>query len=891
MSAYKQLLTFLLVISYQCLVAQTPKMILPDLTNRQVVINKGSELLKAEKLATGNPSLMESDWNVVLRNLSSFNHTSQVPTIEFKKLKSMANEVRSTVPDRMNDIKNTPRSAVNTPILNRNFKGNARDQSVPMDNSMAVSRNGFIVSAINTNVIFTNPAGTITYQKAFSDFFTLLNLGTRMYDPRVIYDVEQNKFIFMCLNGSDPTTTQLCFAFSKTEDPNGEWHYYKVDGNPSGDNRWFDYPNVGVSKNDLYVAGLMRDIPGDWQYSVLYQLDKNAGFAGQDLTFKYYNELKNADNAPSFNLVPTPSAWDYLSGPGMYFVSNEALGGDTYNLYYTTGSLSDDPSLISLQTKGLATQLAPDGRQKNSPNVLNTFDSRIWSALYHNGTIHMGGHVNTPNGDVGLLYGRMDVENVSFEADVLTNVGLDYAFPSFSAYGKNEEDAEILVNYLVSGIDLLPGQEQRSCHGTGATFMWSDPVRLKDGSSPVNVLSDNNERWGDYTTSCRRFINGRVETWVTGCYGEGGSYGTWLGQYVNEDEFSTKTMAEFVADKTTVAKNTEITFTDLTQKNPTAWSWTFEGGVPATSTDQNPKVVFPADGSYDVTLVVQNELGKDTLTKIDFIHIQDPVALPVAEFTVDIDTIYRNDTARYTSLSSDNVVNHKWTFQAGSPMTSTLKNPVIRYNTAGSFVASLTVSNIAGSNTKTKTKYITVLNRSVPIADFSSDKTNLMAGESVTFNDLSSGGPREREWTFVGGNPSTSSLKNPVVVYNQDGLYEVSLKVTNELGENTAIKTGYIQVGQVGTNDVSLISNAKLYPNPVSNGKITLEFNTEKTQKLNFKLYDTQGKLVKILYEDRVKAGYNVFSFNAEMLTNGNYFLNISSEKGQTKTISLVVNH
>ena len=290
-------------------------------------------------------------------------------------------------------------------------------------------------------------------------------------------------------------------------------------------------------------------------------------------------------------------------------------------------------------------------------------------------------------------------------------------------------------------------------------------------------------------------------------------------------------------------------------------------------------------------MVVQNELGKDTLTKIDFIHIQDPVALPVAEFTVDIDTIYRNDTARYTSLSSDNVVNHKWTFQAGSPMTSTLKNPVIRYNTAGSFVASLTVSNIAGSNTKTKTKYITVLNRSVPIADFSSDKTNLMAGESVTFNDLSSGGPREREWTFVGGNPSTSSLKNPVVVYNQDGLYEVSLKVTNELGENTAIKTGYIQVGQVGTNDVSLISNAKLYPNPVSNGKITLEFNTEKTQKLNFKLYDTQGKLVKILYEDRVKAGYNVFSFNAEMLTNGNYFLNISSEKGQTKTISLVVNH
>ncbi|HMU02437.1 MAG TPA: PKD domain-containing protein, partial [Saprospiraceae bacterium] len=216
---------------------------------------------------------------------------------------------------------------------------------------------------------------------------------------------------------------------------------------------------------------------------------------------------------------------------------------------------------------------------------------------------------------------------------------------------------------------------------------------------------------------------------------------------------------------------------------------------------------------------------------------------------------------------------------------------IIRYNSVGSFVASLTVSNIAGSNTKTKTKFMTVLNRTAPIADFKADKTVIMAGETVTFSDLSTGGPREREWTFSGGNPSTSSQKNPVVVYNQDGLYEVSLKVMNELGENTTVKTGYILVGQVNTNDLELISDAKLYPNPVSNGKITLEFNTEKTQKLNFRLYDSQGKLVKILYEDRVKAGYNVFSFNAEMLTNGNYFLNISNEKSQSKTISLVVNH
>lgn len=57
------------------------------------------------------------------------------------------------------------------PILNKNFRGNLRGSSVPMDNTVAISKNGFIVSAINTNVIFTQPDGEITYTKALSDFF------------------------------------------------------------------------------------------------------------------------------------------------------------------------------------------------------------------------------------------------------------------------------------------------------------------------------------------------------------------------------------------------------------------------------------------------------------------------------------------------------------------------------------------------------------------------------------------------------------------------------------------------------------------------------------------------------------------------------------------------
>lgn len=44
----------------------------------------------------------------------------------------------------------------------------------------------------------------------------------------------------------------------------------------------------------------------------------------------------------------------------------------------------------------------------------------------------------------------------------------------------------------------------------------------------------------------------------------------------------------------------------------TAFEWTFEGGTPATSTDENPIVTFDLPGVYEATLTVTNAFGTDT---------------------------------------------------------------------------------------------------------------------------------------------------------------------------------------------------------------------------------------------------------------------------------------
>ncbi|MCP3942397.1 MAG: PKD domain-containing protein [Desulfobacteraceae bacterium] len=81
-----------------------------------------------------------------------------------------------------------------------------------------------------------------------------------------------------------------------------------------------------------------------------------------------------------------------------------------------------------------------------------------------------------------------------------------------------------------------------------------------------------------------------------------------------------------------------------------------------------------------------------------------------AEFKADVTSINAGDTVNFTDLSAGyNIIEWSWTFEGGSPSSSTSQNPSVTYNTAGIHDVSLTVSNRRRSSTETKTAYITVM--------------------------------------------------------------------------------------------------------------------------------------------------------------------------------------
>lgn len=89
--------------------------------------------------------------------------------------------------------------------------------------------------------------------------------------------------------------------------------------------------------------------------------------------------------------------------------------------------------------------------------------------------------------------------------------------------------------------------------------------------------------------------------------------------------------ADFTSDINVVCPGTNVNFTDLSTDNTESVVWDFPGGVPATSTDENPTVLYSAPGVYTVTLTATNVNGSDDEIKTSYITVSPINDIPVAE--------------------------------------------------------------------------------------------------------------------------------------------------------------------------------------------------------------------------------------------------------------------
>lgn len=79
--------------------------------------------------------------------------------------------------------------------------------------------------------------------------------------------------------------------------------------------------------------------------------------------------------------------------------------------------------------------------------------------------------------------------------------------------------------------------------------------------------------------------------------------------------------AAFSSDATDICQYDEVNFMDMSSGNITSWNWTFQGGDPATSTEQNPIVTYNQVGTFDVQLEVSDGTDNNILLIENYMNV------------------------------------------------------------------------------------------------------------------------------------------------------------------------------------------------------------------------------------------------------------------------------
>ncbi|AKB48667.1 hypothetical protein MSKOL_2890 [Methanosarcina sp. Kolksee] len=204
--------------------------------------------------------------------------------------------------------------------------------------------------------------------------------------------------------------------------------------------------------------------------------------------------------------------------------------------------------------------------------------------------------------------------------------------------------------------------------------------------------------------------------------------------------------------------------------------------------------VYVIDTATNTVIATIMSAGHKIIAFGQFIASVPIPVIPVANFSAKPTFGMAPMIVKFTDKSTGLPDKWKWNFGDGD--TSTEQDPIHKYFKAGTYTITLTVTNAAGSNKTTKTKYITVLprlnNPKVPVASFSASPTTGKAPLKVVFTDKSKNTPTSWKWSF--GDGAASTEQNPVHKYSKVGNYTVALIAINAAGNNTTTKENYITV-------------------------------------------------------------------------------------------------
>jgi hypothetical protein len=414
------------------------------------------------------------------------------------------------------------------PSISKNFAGNTHNGTSPLDDNLAISNGGIIVSLANSTIIYYDTFGTQMYYSSLVNFIGD-TATTAICDPTIVYDPDYDRFIFYCQQSNIQSGNNLVLCFSKDNNPMDGWWMYEMVGDPTTGTHLFDYPRIAINDSELFLSANLYDEPSGAFYQVaVHQFDKLAGYSGGVLNGVSYTSIPGAP----WTIMPVSSGQGNDISTGMMLVCVNYSGADTIDYYRIYGNWCCSP-YMTRQAVPTTAYLVPSSAPQYGTAVLldaARHGCKALSGFYLNGIIHFVFSSSNPTTyDDEINYNRLSVATLTDTSCPYDYVGYDCAYPAIASYGASLTDASVMVGFGCSNTSTYPEISAVYCD---SALLWSDPALVKGGSSYVDDGSGPPNRWGDYTGMTRyRASTSSPIVWMSGMFGDAATrWDTWIAE-------------------------------------------------------------------------------------------------------------------------------------------------------------------------------------------------------------------------------------------------------------------------------------------------------------------------------------------------------------------------
>ncbi len=205
-----------------------------------------------------------------------------------------------------------------------------------------------------------------------------------------------------------------------------------------------------------------------------------------------------------------------------------------------------------------------------------------------------------------------------------------------------------------------------------------------------------------------------------------------------------------------------------------SFQWNLASG--GASTEMNPCAYF-TEGTYIIELRVVGTSGQIS-TASKRLNVVPNTIPPIASFNVNATSGTTVTNFNFTDTSTGVITNWSWDFGDGSALVTTRNVSNKRFNTAGAYVVTLTVTGPGGSSSASKTLTITAV---TPTCAIGIQPDIVRAGDTVTLTGFANNlpaGVTATAWDWTISNPAQALSGQVVTFLAATPSFTASLRVT-----------------------------------------------------------------------------------------------------------------